>query len=126
MPLANRLALVFHCDPLIMIAFATSSTTSERKTPHSLNFLLSHQARGRPQEAEREVRALLALMRANEASVRAAPGRFQHFLKDARLKLKILDPELGEKELIKSVAAEVANLHAMAEKDALKKHRGVA
>ena len=72
------------------------------------------------------MRALLDLLRANEAAVQTAVKECQDLMQDASLKLKILDPELGEKELIKSVAAEVANLHAMAEKDALKKHRGEA
>ena len=58
--------------------------------------------------------------------MQAALEKCQDLMQDASLKLKILDPELGEKELIKSVAAEVANLNAMAAKDALKKHRGEA
>ena len=117
-PSGNRLALLCPCDPPLPIACATVSTTSETSTPHSLNFLLS-QARGKPQEAEREVRALLDLMRADEVVVQAALDVCQHVLNQASLNLKILDPVLGEEEVIKSVAAKMANLHEMTEKAAL-------
>ena len=78
------------------------------------------QARGRPQEAAREVRALLDLMRDNEAAVQATLGStsaaYQRLLHTASENLKILDSELGDEELIKSVTAALAH---MASKDEL-------
>jgi len=68
------------------------------------------QARGRPQEAAREVKALLDLMRENEAAVQEFSTQCRYLLGEACKHLKILDPEHGEKELIKSVAAELAKL----------------
>ena len=70
----------------------------------------SRQARGRPKETEREVRALLTLMRENEAAVQDLSGRCRRLLLDASVHLKILDPELGEQELIELVALESAKL----------------
>jgi len=67
------------------------------------------QARGRPHEAAREVRALLGLMRDNEAAANAMSTQCQLLLRDASVHLKILDPEHGEKELIELVAAELAH-----------------
>ena len=125
-PFGSRLALLCPCDPPLPIASITGFTTSERSTPHSLNFLLSHQARGRPQETEREVRALLSLLRENKAAVQAILDECQDLMKDASLNLKVLDPEVGDEELIKFVAAEVANLHAMAGKAAVQKRPGGA
>ena len=61
------------------------------------------------------MRALLDLLRENEPTMRNF-REFQELLSDGSLQLKILDPELGEEELIKSVAAEVARLREMAEK----------
>jgi len=54
---------------------------------HSLNLLL-YQARGRPQEAAGEVRALLDLMRDNEAVVQDLSDRFQELLRQAARNLK--------------------------------------
>jgi len=71
------------------------------------------------------VRALLDLLRENEPTVRNF-REFQELLSDASLQLKILDPELGEEELIKSVAAEVAKLREMAEKTELQQAPGGA
>ena len=68
------------------------------------------QARGKPQEAAREVRALLDLMRENEASVRKWPDSCAAVLESASQHLTILDPEVGEEELIQAVAAALANL----------------
>ena len=56
------------------------------------------------------MRALLDLMRENEAAVLAMSGRCQPLLCRASEILKILDPEHGEKELIELVAAELAKL----------------
>jgi hypothetical protein len=71
--------------------------------------LRSLQARGNPQEAAREVRALLDLVRDNEAAEHKVFG-IRLVLLDASLHLKILDPEHGEEELIKAVEAAQAKL----------------
>ncbi|KAJ1478359.1 hypothetical protein T484DRAFT_2952085 [Baffinella frigidus] len=71
-----------------------------------------HEARGKPQDAAAEVRALLDLMRENQEAVHAMLSACQ-VLRDATTHLKVLDPELGEEELIKSVEAELANLVRM-------------
>jgi len=52
------------------------------------------------------VRALLDLMRDNEAAVKDVSGL--DLLHNASARLKILDPEHGEEELIGLVAAELA------------------
>ena len=69
------------------------------------------QARGRSQEAESEVRALLNLLRENEADARIKATLFQEILRHARANLMILELELGNKELVESVAVEIAKLH---------------
>jgi len=56
------------------------------------------------------VRALLDLMRGNEATVKTLSNECRHLLSEASAHLKILDPELGEEELIELVAAELAKL----------------
>ena len=56
------------------------------------------------------MRALLDLLRENEAAVNTMPHFFQIHLQHAGAHLKILDPEHGEEELINSVAAELAKL----------------
>jgi len=56
------------------------------------------------------VRALLDLLRQNEAVVKTMPRFCQVVLQDASSHLKILDPEHGEEELVNSVAAELAKL----------------
>jgi hypothetical protein len=57
------------------------------------------------------VRALLDLLRENEAVVKTTLLlSCQILLHQASFDLKILNPEHGEEELIKSVAAERANL----------------
>ena len=68
------------------------------------------QARGKPQEAAREVRALLDLMHENEAAVQTFLAGSAEVLELARQHLTILDPEVGEEELIQAVAAAQANL----------------
>jgi len=75
--------------------------------------LRSLQARGKPQEAAREVRALLDLMRENEARLQNVPALCATALEHASVFLKILDPEVGEEELIKEVAVELARLRAL-------------
>ena len=56
------------------------------------------------------MRALLDLLRENEAPVDIMLRSFQSVVQDASAHLKILDPEHGEEELINSVAAEMAKL----------------
>jgi len=73
--------------------------------------LRSLQARGKPQEAAREVRALLDLMRENQASVQNKAAAYAQMLYNASKHLTILDPEVGEEDLIQAVAAELARLH---------------
>ena len=55
------------------------------------------------------MRALLDILRDNEAAVHRW-SKSQLFLQHASSQLKILDPEHGEEELVKSVAAELAKL----------------
>ena len=76
---------------------------------HLLNLALS-QARGKPPEAAREVRAVLDLMRENEAPVQKMAATCASVLERARQNLTILDPEVGEEELIQAVAAALAEL----------------
>ena len=57
-----------------------------------------------------EVRALLNLMRGNEAAVQDFSSQCRFFLRKASERLKILHPEHGEEELIALVAAELAKL----------------
>ena len=60
------------------------------------------------------MRALLELMRENEVSVQKWAAACQELLEHASLLLlNIFDPEVGEEELIKAVAAEVARLRAL-------------
>ena len=56
------------------------------------------------------MRALLDLMRGNEAAVQDLSDRCQNLLRNASADLKILDPEHGEEELIELVAAALAKL----------------
>ena len=72
------------------------------------------QARGRPQEAAIEVRALLDLMREDEAAVQnLMAAACKELLETASLHLDILEPEVGEEELIKAVAVELEKLRAL-------------
>ena len=73
----------------------------------------SFQARGKPQEAAREVRALLDLMREKETRMQNVAAGCASVLESARHHLTMLDPEVGEEELIKAVAAELARLSAL-------------
>jgi len=59
------------------------------------------------------VRALLDLIRENEARVQKMAAACAEYLEYACFHLTILDPEVGEEELIKAVAAEVARLRAL-------------
>jgi len=60
-----------------------------------------------------EVRALLDLMRENEARVQNLAAACATVLEHARQDLTILDPEVGEEKLIQAVAAELARLCAL-------------
>ena len=70
-----------------------------------------------------EVRALLDLMRENEAAVKDMSGRCQTVLRFASMNLKILDPEHGEKDLVKLVAAELAKLSQSPRKPSAPNHQ---
>ena len=56
------------------------------------------------------MRVLLDLMRENEATVQKIAAPCAAVLKGARRYLTILDPEVGEEELIQAVAAALASL----------------
>ena len=72
------------------------------------------------------MRALLDLLREIKSAEQDQLGRCQRLLGGASLRLKILDPGYGEEELIKSVAAEMANLGEMAGKAELQQRPGDA
>jgi len=59
------------------------------------------------------VHALLDLMRESGASVQANLVYCQKLLQRTSKHLKVLDPELGQEELVESVAAEMARLTAL-------------
>ena len=59
------------------------------------------------------MRALLDLMRANEARVQEWAAPCAAVLETASQKLTILDPGVGEEELIQAVAATLARLCAI-------------
>jgi len=84
-------------------------THQARETRHALldSSALTRHA-GISQEAARDVRALLDLLRENEAAAKSMLRLCQEILQIATFQLKILDPEHGDEELINSVAAELA------------------
>ena len=59
------------------------------------------------------MRALLDLMRENGAAVQDDLVPCKYLLQQASGNLKILGPELGEEELVKSMAAELAKVTAL-------------
>ena len=59
------------------------------------------------------MRALLDLVRENGASVQDNLSQCSSLLQHASKHLQILDPELGEEELVKSAAAELAKVNAL-------------
>jgi len=63
-----------------------------------------------PQEAAREVRAMLDWLCENEVAVHFSRGLYQAVLREASHHLKVLDPVRGEKELVRLVAVEAARL----------------
>ena len=77
---------------------------------HAILTFRSHQARGKLRKVESEVRALLNLLRENEAEVRNFLATYQDEMRLAGSHFTILDPELGDEELIQSWAAELAKL----------------
>ena len=87
-----------------------------RKKPSGLTSVLSTlQAHGNPEAAKKEVRALLDLVRANQATVHAAWILFRDVLRQlASCHLTVLDPEHGDEELTKSLAAELVKLEGLA------------
>ena len=86
-----------------------------------LELLPALQARGRPHEAEGEVRALLDLVRKSRAvlgislAMKESCERMLGPATGASVSIRdliLLDPELGDQELLKSVAVELAALQA--------------
>ena len=71
------------------------------------------QARGKPQEAAREVRALLDLMRENETAVQKSAATYAGVLAVAGKTLNVLGPEAGDKELIQEVEVHRFKLHRL-------------
>ena len=59
------------------------------------------------------MRALLDLVSENEAVVEDNLAHYQDLLQRASKHLTILDPELGQQELVKFVAAELARVTAL-------------
>ena len=59
------------------------------------------------------MRTLLDLMRENGASVQANLVQSRYLLQQASKRLKVLDLELGKEDLVKSMAAELANVTAL-------------
>ena len=59
-----------------------------------------------------EVHALLDLMRKNQTRLQGMPVTCVAMLTLARQSLTILDPEVGEEELIQAVAAALAKLRS--------------
>ena len=59
------------------------------------------------------MRALLDLLRENEAAVNTMLRLCRSVLQYVSAHLKILDPKHGEEELVKSVAAELAKLMSL-------------
>jgi len=72
-----------------------------------------HEARGRPHEAAREVRALLALIRENRATVQEMAVSFRAFMEQASVDLNVLDPETGDDELIDVWVDELTRLRGV-------------
>ena len=60
------------------------------------------------------MRALLDLLRENEAKGHRMLRQTQDLLDEASSRLEVLDSQRGEEELVKSVAVELANLREMA------------
>ena len=57
------------------------------------------------------MRALLDLVRDNEATIdNVSTSYFRHILYDACMHLTILDPDVGDEELIKAVETELTRL----------------
>ena len=63
-----------------------------------------------PQEAAREVRALLDVVSENEATVKKFALGCAEIVKRAMFHLKVLNAEVGDEELIEEVAGALAKL----------------
>ena len=63
------------------------------------------------------MRALLDLVRENGASLQANLVSCEYLLQQASKNLTILDPELGDEELVISVTAELAKMTALIAKN---------
>ena len=74
--------------------------------------LPSLQARGKPQDAEREVRALLALIRANATVVQQYPAPLDEVLSHAFRTVKMLDQRTGKQELVRLVRSQLLKLRS--------------
>ena len=59
------------------------------------------------------MRALLDMMHKNVDAFQDNLVSYTHLLQKASERLTILDPELGEEELVKSLAAELAKVKAL-------------
>ena len=59
------------------------------------------------------MRVLLDLMRENEARLQNVAAVYGRLLEHASKNLTILDPEVGEEELIQAVKAELDRLYAL-------------
>mmetsp|Transcript_2271 Transcript_2271/g.5244 ORF Transcript_2271/g.5244 Transcript_2271/m.5244 type:complete len:162 (-) Transcript_2271:84-569(-) len=69
-----------------------------------------HEARERPHESEREVRALLHLLRENPKTVHDFSGECQTIMERASQGLFVLTSESGNADLIQAWAGELAKL----------------
>ena len=56
---------------------------------------------------------MLDLLRENQAAMQDFQGAFKHAVSEASKYLKILDPKRGDKELVKAMAVELANLYVL-------------
>jgi len=95
------------------LAHAKSGTDERLNSMELESYMYSallHEARGRPEEAAREVRTMLDLVRENEGAVQDQAVQCKSILLAASLLIKVLDPETGEEELVKAVAVELAKM----------------
>ncbi|KAJ1486886.1 hypothetical protein T484DRAFT_1788307 [Baffinella frigidus] len=99
------------CIEELRSLYASARFHEARGNPHDA----VRDARGYPLGAAADVRSLLALLRLKEnaATVEHMPAACEEVLREATLKLKILDQALGDEELVGAVAAEVAQLRAL-------------
>jgi hypothetical protein len=79
---------------------------------HHLHLARVHEARGKTEKVEREVRALITLFHENKASIHDWRPTFLKILEDASKHLTVLHPETGNKILVKSMA-DLEHMHRM-------------